>query len=208
MLPETETGTAFLLRHASFSYTTVIRIANEPQPEAMLKNITLKEKILPQPPSFSKKTHYEIHGVLGTGTFGKVMVSVPKLLLIIKAYIPYPTVESNMARTCISVVASDLGYSWYGRKRPISTFRHVDLVLHFISPTIALLHPLCTSSPKRYNPVFSSIYALYSTSRVKAIIPSHFNHELDVSRQSCKGRRKWRVKGGRFEGYPQEESQR
>ncbi|KZP32049.1 Pkinase-domain-containing protein [Athelia psychrophila] len=39
----------------------------------MLKNLTFKEKLLPQPPSFHKKTHYEIHAVLGEGTFGKVM---------------------------------------------------------------------------------------------------------------------------------------
>ncbi|KIM71295.1 hypothetical protein PILCRDRAFT_830438 [Piloderma croceum F 1598] len=39
----------------------------------MMKNLTLKEKLLPQPPSFAKKTHYEIHGELGEGTFGKVM---------------------------------------------------------------------------------------------------------------------------------------
>lgn len=35
--------------------------------------VTLKESILPQPPSFSKKKNYELHGVLGTGTFGKVL---------------------------------------------------------------------------------------------------------------------------------------
>lgn len=29
--------------------------------------------MLPQPPSFSKKKHYEIHDTLGTGSFGKVM---------------------------------------------------------------------------------------------------------------------------------------
>ena len=36
--------------------------------------LSLTEKMLPQPPSFSKKKQYEIHEVLGTGTFGKVMV--------------------------------------------------------------------------------------------------------------------------------------
>lgn len=35
--------------------------------------VTLKESLLPQPPSFSKKKNYELHGVLGTGTFGKVL---------------------------------------------------------------------------------------------------------------------------------------
>ncbi|ETW78418.1 hypothetical protein HETIRDRAFT_479585, partial [Heterobasidion irregulare TC 32-1] len=35
--------------------------------------LSLTEKMLPQPPSFSKKKQYEIHEVLGTGTFGKVM---------------------------------------------------------------------------------------------------------------------------------------
>ncbi|KAF9526801.1 kinase-like domain-containing protein [Crepidotus variabilis] len=33
----------------------------------------LSEALLPQPPSFSKKKNYEVHQVLGTGTFGKVM---------------------------------------------------------------------------------------------------------------------------------------
>jgi len=36
--------------------------------------ISLKESLLPQPPSFQKKKAYEIHKVLGEGTFGKVMV--------------------------------------------------------------------------------------------------------------------------------------
>lgn len=35
--------------------------------------LTLKETLLPQPPSFSKKKNYELHSVLGTGTFGKVI---------------------------------------------------------------------------------------------------------------------------------------
>ncbi|TFY70066.1 hypothetical protein EVJ58_g3 [Rhodofomes roseus] len=34
----------------------------------------LPDGLLPQPPSFQKKKHYEIHKVLGEGTFGKVMV--------------------------------------------------------------------------------------------------------------------------------------
>jgi len=33
----------------------------------------LKESLLPQPPSFSKKKHYHIHSLLGRGTFGKVL---------------------------------------------------------------------------------------------------------------------------------------
>jgi calcium/calmodulin-dependent protein kinase I len=37
-------------------------------------HLSLKDKILPQPPSFNKKKTYEIHGVLGEGSFGKVMV--------------------------------------------------------------------------------------------------------------------------------------
>ncbi|THG99425.1 hypothetical protein EW026_g2922 [Hermanssonia centrifuga] len=39
-----------------------------------MKSLSLKETLLPQPPSFQKKKCYEIHQVLGTGTFGKVMV--------------------------------------------------------------------------------------------------------------------------------------
>ncbi|PSS37194.1 hypothetical protein PHLCEN_2v965 [Hermanssonia centrifuga] len=38
-----------------------------------MKSLSLKETLLPQPPSFQKKKCYEIHQVLGTGTFGKVM---------------------------------------------------------------------------------------------------------------------------------------
>ncbi|CAA7263637.1 unnamed protein product [Cyclocybe aegerita] len=37
----------------------------------MMKN--LSESLLPQPPSFNKKRSYDVHQVLGTGTFGKVM---------------------------------------------------------------------------------------------------------------------------------------
>ncbi|KAH9475741.1 Calcium/calmodulin-dependent protein kinase [Psilocybe cubensis] len=37
----------------------------------MMKN--LSESLLPQPPSFIKKKSYEMHQVLGTGTFGKVV---------------------------------------------------------------------------------------------------------------------------------------
>lgn len=40
-----------------------------------MKHLSLKDALLPQPPSFVKKQLYEVHGVLGTGTFGKVMVS-------------------------------------------------------------------------------------------------------------------------------------
>ncbi|KAI0090048.1 kinase-like domain-containing protein [Irpex rosettiformis] len=38
-----------------------------------IKSISLKESLLPQPPSFQKKKNYEIHQVLGTGSFGKVV---------------------------------------------------------------------------------------------------------------------------------------
>lgn len=39
-----------------------------------MKSISLKEALLPQPPSFGKKKYYEIKDVLGTGSFGKVQV--------------------------------------------------------------------------------------------------------------------------------------
>lgn len=39
-----------------------------------MHNLSLKETLLPQPPSFQKKKAYEIHKVLGEGSFGKVMV--------------------------------------------------------------------------------------------------------------------------------------
>jgi len=38
-----------------------------------MKSLSLKETLLPQPSSFQKKKNYEIHQVLGTGSFGKVM---------------------------------------------------------------------------------------------------------------------------------------
>ncbi|KAG8221689.1 Pkinase-domain-containing protein [Butyriboletus roseoflavus] len=38
-----------------------------------MKHLSLKDALLPQPPSFVKKQLYEVHEVLGTGTFGKVM---------------------------------------------------------------------------------------------------------------------------------------
>lgn len=38
-----------------------------------MKHLSLKDALLPQPPSFSKKQLYEVHEVLGTGTFGKVV---------------------------------------------------------------------------------------------------------------------------------------
>lgn len=46
--------------------------------------MNLKEKLLPQPPSFNKKSHYEIHGELGSGTFGKVMVHILTFLFSIR----------------------------------------------------------------------------------------------------------------------------
>ncbi|EIN13337.1 Pkinase-domain-containing protein [Punctularia strigosozonata HHB-11173 SS5] len=36
-------------------------------------HLSIKEALLPQPPSFVKKRNYEIHAKLGEGTFGKVM---------------------------------------------------------------------------------------------------------------------------------------
>ena len=40
----------------------------------MSKLSNLTDSLLPQPPSFSKKKYYEILDLLGTGSFGKVMV--------------------------------------------------------------------------------------------------------------------------------------
>jgi len=39
----------------------------------MMKHLSIKDAILPQPPSFYKKKNYEVHDVLGNGTFGKVV---------------------------------------------------------------------------------------------------------------------------------------
>lgn len=43
-----------------------------------MKNMTWKEALLPQPPSFNKKRNYEMKELLGEGAFGKVVVSVPQ----------------------------------------------------------------------------------------------------------------------------------
>lgn len=40
-----------------------------------MKHLSIKDALLPQPPSFYKKKSYEVQDVLGTGTFGKVVVS-------------------------------------------------------------------------------------------------------------------------------------
>lgn len=40
----------------------------------MFKHLTVKEALLFQPPSFNKKKNYELHQVLGVGSFGKVLV--------------------------------------------------------------------------------------------------------------------------------------
>ncbi|KAJ7808421.1 CAMK/CAMK1 protein kinase [Mycena olivaceomarginata] len=39
----------------------------------MMKHLSIKDALLPQPPSFHKKRNYEVHDVLGNGTFGKVV---------------------------------------------------------------------------------------------------------------------------------------
>ena len=44
--------------------------------------ISLAESLLPQPPSFHKKKAYEIHKVLGVGSFGKVMVCCRPVALV------------------------------------------------------------------------------------------------------------------------------
>ena len=41
-----------------------------------MKHLSFKDAILPQPPSFVKKQLYQVHEVLGTGTFGKVVVRI------------------------------------------------------------------------------------------------------------------------------------
>ncbi|CAK5265048.1 unnamed protein product [Mycena citricolor] len=43
-----------------------------------MKHLSIKDAILPQPPSFYKKKHYEVHEVLGNGTFGKVVITASR----------------------------------------------------------------------------------------------------------------------------------
>jgi hypothetical protein len=45
-------------------------------------HLSLKEAILPQPPSFAKKRNYEIKAQLGEGTFGKVKVGLLPIVIL------------------------------------------------------------------------------------------------------------------------------
>ena len=65
---------AFPLSLTDTTLSQVTRPAHPTCTPAVMKSISLTETLLPQPPSFHKKKCYEIHQVLGTGTFGKVMV--------------------------------------------------------------------------------------------------------------------------------------
>jgi calcium/calmodulin-dependent protein kinase I len=63
-----------------------------------MKHLSLKEALLPQPPSFLKKQSYEIHEILGSGTFGKVMRAtwqVPPDLTDVSRQGAYPTSPSS-----------------------------------------------------------------------------------------------------------------
>ncbi|KAF9235088.1 kinase-like domain-containing protein [Melanogaster broomeanus] len=57
-----------------------------------MKHLSLKDALLPQPPSFCKKQLYEVHEVLGTGTFGKVVVTTKEVALKV---IPKKKVKGN-----------------------------------------------------------------------------------------------------------------
>ena len=52
-----------------------------------MKSLSLAETLLPQPASFQKKKNYEIHEVLGEGTFGKV--TVRRAALFGASFCPY-----------------------------------------------------------------------------------------------------------------------
>ncbi|KAG1898682.1 kinase-like domain-containing protein [Suillus fuscotomentosus] len=63
-----------------------------------MKHLSLKEALLPQPPSFVKKQSYEIHEILGSGTFGKVMRAtwqVPPDLTDVSQKGAFPTSPSS-----------------------------------------------------------------------------------------------------------------
>lgn len=44
--------------------------------------VSLKGTLLPNPPSYIKKKAYQLHEVLGTGTFGKVVVTYPTAIYL------------------------------------------------------------------------------------------------------------------------------
>jgi hypothetical protein len=72
-------------------------------------HLSLKESLLPQPPSFAKKKHYEIQELLGEGTFGKVLVSsrsfLPRLVDMFVS-LTMPSTASNMARPLLPALRS------------------------------------------------------------------------------------------------------
>ncbi|EKM60702.1 uncharacterized protein PHACADRAFT_246771 [Phanerochaete carnosa HHB-10118-sp] len=73
-----------------------------------MKSFSLQEKVLPQPSSFSKKKHYEIHDTLGTGSFGKVM----------KATWHVPAGQERIARRGAAAEADALSISTNGGSSP------------------------------------------------------------------------------------------
>lgn len=76
--------------------------------------LSLTETLLPQPPSFSKKKSYEVHQLLGMGTFGKVVVRVYDLFFLTRINLSL-MIESNMARpprTSRGSAARCHGYFW------------------------------------------------------------------------------------------------
>lgn len=61
------------LVHGRF-INTLILDSTDTVANIMFKHLSVKESIFFQPPSFNRKRNYELHQVLGVGTFGKVVV--------------------------------------------------------------------------------------------------------------------------------------
>ena len=64
----------------------------------------VSQKVMSQPPSANKKKQYEIHEILGTGSFGRVMVRARRVYTLkvsIKKSNPFPPTSS-------SITASDM----------------------------------------------------------------------------------------------------
>ncbi|TDL22436.1 Pkinase-domain-containing protein [Rickenella mellea] len=84
--------------------------------------LSLKEALLPQPPSFAKKKCYELHDVLGTGTFGKV----------IRATWNVPTAQAHVADQGAAAPSPQDGPNLPEHEKPGSSGIQKDVALKVI----------------------------------------------------------------------------
>ncbi|CCM01318.1 uncharacterized protein FIBRA_03367 [Fibroporia radiculosa] len=116
--------------------------------------LSLKDSLLPQPPSFQKKKAYEIHKVLGEGAFGKVMRAT--------WHVPPDSVE--IARHGAAAADSPSPSAISHRTPPTS------------SPSHSHTHSPLTSSSSRPTPSRSSTTSSLNYLSAKGQTASHFLH--------------------------------